>query len=219
MLAFLHRNFRWIAGGFVLTFFSSFGQTYFISASVAEWQEAFSLTQGQFGRLYMGATLASACCLPFIGRLVDVVAPRLAIALVMPLLACATLMAGFANSVLMLALSIFLLRLLGQGMMTHIALTTTGRWFMAGRGRAVSMVVLGHQAGEASIPLVFATLTLAFGYQWGWVAASVALVVVGFPLAYWAYRWPRAPQSSHACLLYTSPSPRDLSTSRMPSSA
>ena len=32
--------------------------------------------------------------------------------------------------------------------------------------------------------------------------------------------WPRAERSpSDACLLYTSPSPRDLSTSRMPSSA
>ena len=29
----------------------------------------------------------------------------------------------------------------------------------------------------------------------------------------------RAPQANYACLLYTSPSPRDLSTSRMPSSA
>ncbi|MFK7954663.1 MAG: nitrate/nitrite transporter [Lysobacterales bacterium] len=198
MLAFLQRNFRWIAGGFVLTFFSSFGQTYFISASVAEWQEAFSLSQGQFGRLYMLATLASACCLPFVGRLVDVVAPQVAIVIVMPLLALATLMAGLANSVLMLTISIFLLRLLGQGMMTHIALTTTGRWFVAGRGRAVSLVVLGHQAGEASIPLLFATLALAFGYQWGWVAASLALVIVGLPLGYWAFLRPRSPQASHA---------------------
>ena len=32
----------------------------------------------------------------------------------------------------------------------------------------------------------------------------------------WAIDWP---EMSHLCLLYTSPSPRDLSTSRMPSSA
>ena len=31
--------------------------------------------------------------------------------------------------------------------------------------------------------------------------------------------WPTFPQLWVACLLYTSPSPRDLSTSRMPSSA
>ena len=62
MYAFLKQNFRWIAGGFLLTYFSSFGQTFFVSASIAEWQAAFDLSHGEFGRLYMFATLASAMC-------------------------------------------------------------------------------------------------------------------------------------------------------------
>ena len=33
------------------------------------------------------------------------------------------------------------------------------------------------------------------------------------------YNWPRDADDPRDCLLYTSPSPRDLSTSRMPSSA
>ena len=73
MFQFIRHNFRWIAGGFLLTYFSSFGQTFFVSASIAEWQAAFDLSHGEFGRLYMFATLASALCLPFVGRLVDVV--------------------------------------------------------------------------------------------------------------------------------------------------
>ena len=44
MIAFLKVNFRWIAGGFLLTYFSSFGQTFFVSASIAEWQAAFGLS-------------------------------------------------------------------------------------------------------------------------------------------------------------------------------
>ena len=153
MLAFLRSNFRWIAGGFTLTYFSSIGQTYFISASVAEWQAAFDLSHGEFGRLYMFATLASAICLPFVGRLVDVVRADHMIALVLPILAVAALLAGYASSIPILVLAIFLLRLFGQGMMTHMALTATGRWFVAARGRAVSLVVLGHQGGEATLPL------------------------------------------------------------------
>ena len=66
MLEFIRRNFRWIAGGFMLTYFSGFGQTFFISASVSEWQAAFGLTHGEFGRIYMFATLVSALCLPFV---------------------------------------------------------------------------------------------------------------------------------------------------------
>ena len=195
MLKFIRNNFRWIAGGFTLTFFSSFGQTYFISASISEWQSAFDLSHGEIGRLYMFATLASALCLPFLGRLVDLIPAHKMIALVMPVLAAATLMAGFAPSVTVLVVAIFLLRLFGQGMMTHMALTATGRWFVVERGRAISLVVLGHQGGEATIPLIFATIAIAYGYQTGWLVGAAALLLIGLPFAYWAYQLPREPLS------------------------
>ena len=193
MLAFLKSNFRWIAGGFTLTFFSSVGQTYFISASVAEWQAAFDLSHGEFGRLYMFATLASAICLPFVGRLVDVVRADYMIMLVVPILGLAALLAGYASSIPVLVVAIFLLRLFGQGMMTHMALTATGRWFVAARGRAVSLVVLGHQGGEATLPLAVAAITIAYGYRVSWIAAAVALLFIGLPFAYWCYHKPRVP--------------------------
>jgi len=191
MFAFLKRNFRWIAGGFLLTYFSSFGQTFFVSASIAEWQAAFDLSHGEFGRLYMFATLASALCLPFLGRLVDVVPEHRSILIVIPVLAAATLLAAYAPSVAVLAVAIFLLRLFGQGMMTHIALTATGRWFALQRGRAVSLVVLGHQGGEATLLLAFTSLAVGHGYQAGWVAGAAALMLVGLPFAYWAFSKPR----------------------------
>ena len=72
MFTFIRHNARWLVGGFMLTYFSGVGQTYFISASVAEWQAAFDLSHGEFGRLYMLATLASAVCLPFVGKLLEV---------------------------------------------------------------------------------------------------------------------------------------------------
>ena len=208
MLAFIRHNFRWIAGGFTLTYFSSFGQTYFISASVSEWQAAFGLSHGEFGRLYMFATLASALCLPIVGRLVDLVQPHRMIAVVAFILAGAALLAGYASSLPVLVIALFMLRLFGQGMMTHIALTTTGRWFVAERGRAVSLVVLGHQGGEATIPLAFAALMIAYGYRVGWIAAAVALLVIGLPFAYWCYRRPRVPHGQLSTEARTSPEVR-----------
>jgi MFS family permease len=205
MLLFLKTNFRWIAGGFLLTYFSSFGQTFFISGSITEWRTAFDLSHGDFGRLYMLATLASALCLPFAGRLVDVIPVHRLILLVIPVLGAATLIAAYAPSVLILTFGIFLLRLFGQGMMTHIALTATGRWFSAQRGRAVSLVVLGHQGGEATLPLAFSSLALGFGYRSGWVAGAVALLLVGLPLAYLAYRKPRTPHLQAADVASSEP--------------
>jgi MFS family permease len=192
---FLRDNLRWIAGGFLLTYCSSFGQTFFISASIAEWQAAFGLSHGEIGRLYMFATLGSAVSLPFLGRIVDIIPEHRTILLVVPVLALATLLAAYAPSVAALLVALYLLRLFGQGMLTHIALTATGRWFDAQRGRAVSLVVLGHQGGEATLPLLFAAIAVAFGYQAGWLAATAVLLLVGLPLAYYAYRIPRVPSA------------------------
>ena len=209
MLQFAKNNFRWIAGGFLLTFFSSFGQTYFISASIAQWQATFDLSHGEFGRLYMFATLGSAACLPFVGRMMDTVPAHWVIAVVVPILASAALMAGFAASLPVLVVAIFLLRLMGQGMMTHIALTATGRWFVAERGRAVSLVVLGHQGGEATIPLAFTIIVLAFGFNVGWVSAAAALLLVGLPLTIWCYRVPRVPLGSISTEVSRAPATRE----------
>jgi MFS family permease len=166
------------------------------------------LSHGEFGRLYMFATLASALCLPIVGRLVDLVQPHRMIAVVAFILAGASLLAGYASSLPVLVIAVFALRLFGQGMMTHIALTTTGRWFVAARGRAVSLVVLGHQGGEATIPLAFAALMIAYGYRAGWIAAAIALLVVGLPFAYWCYRTPRVPHGQLSTEKRTSPEVR-----------
>lgn len=211
MLEFLRRNFRWVAGGFMLTYLSGFGQTFFISASVAEWQSAFDLSHGEFGRLYMFATLASALCLPFIGRLVDLVPPHRIILGVIPVLAGAALMAGYASSLPLLVFAVFLLRLFGQGMLTHIALTTTARWFVAERGRAISLVVLGHQGSEATLLLGFAALTIPLGFRAGWTAAAVLLVAIGLPAAYACYRRPRVPHGRASTEQSTGPVVRSWS--------
>lgn len=194
MIGFLTRNIRWIAGGFLLTFFSSFGQTFFISASVAEWQDQFNLTHGGFGRLYMIATLASAMTLPYLGKIVDIVQEHLVILGVIPTLALATVMVAFAPTIIVLVIGIYLLRLFGQGMMTHIALTATGKWFAATRGRAVSLVVLGHNVGEMVTPLAFVGLSAWQGYRAGWLTGTLALLLIALPLCVWAYSKPREPK-------------------------
>jgi MFS family permease len=68
---FLKQNMRWLAGGFLLTLFSSFGQTFFIALSTGHIRKAFDLTSGEYGSIFMVATLASALILPFVGQIVD----------------------------------------------------------------------------------------------------------------------------------------------------
>ena len=137
--SFLRENFRWVFAGFLLCLFSAFGQTYFIALSGGEIRAEYGLSNGEFGGLYMGATLASAMVLPFVGRIVDYLSVSRTVAITVPMLALACILMATSSGVVMLGLTLFLLRLFGQGMMTHISLTAMGRWFTGQRGRAVSL--------------------------------------------------------------------------------
>lgn len=196
MLNFLRANLRWLLGGFVLTFFSSFGQTFFIGLSGAELRDKFDLSDGEFGGMYMLATLASAATLPFLGRLLDTMSGRSVAALVIPCLAAGCVLIAFAPTFLFALAALFVLRLFGQGMMTHIALTETGRWFTARRGRAISLIVPGHQAGEAALPVLFVLISAWLGWQGAWLFAAGALMLVALPTVRLLYAIPREPSGT-----------------------
>lgn len=196
MLGFLKSNARWIAGGFLLTLFSSFGQTFFIGLSGEELREKFSLTDGQFGLLYMVATLGSALTLPWLGRTLDFMPGWKVARFVMPALAGACLLIAFAPSVWVLVVALFLLRLFGQGMMTHTALTEIGRWFAANRGRATSLTVLGHQTGEAALPFLFTIIALSYSWQVAWLGAAAVLLLFAMPAILTLWRVERKPKGT-----------------------
>ena len=192
-MTFIVQNARWLAGGFLLAFFSSFGQTFFISIWGDEIRTEFALSHGGFGAIYMVATLGSALTLPFLGRLIDETSiVRFAMA-VMAMLAIATALMGAAGGLVMLVVAIYLLRLFGQGLMTHTALTAMGRWYAANRGRAVSIATIGHQAGEAALPIAFVWLAGFMTWRETWFFATGAVLLVAMPLIGVAMRRDRVP--------------------------
>lgn len=195
MPKFIKANFRWLAGGFLLTMFSGFGQTFFIGLSGNELRERFALTGGEFGLIYMAATVASALALPLLGRTLDLMPGWKVARFVVPALGVACLLMAFAPHLLVMVLAIFMLRLFGQGMMTHTALTEVGRMFGSNRGRATSLVVPGHQAGEALFPVMFVLATAWAGWQGAWLLSAAFLLIVGYPLILLCLRQERTPLS------------------------
>jgi len=192
-LQFIANNARWLLGGFLLTFFSSFGQTFFISLSGGAIRQEYDLSNGDWGLLYMVATLASALTLPFFGRIVDVISVSRTILIITPALALACLIMGLSHSVVILAVVLYALRLFGQGMLTHISLTAMGRWYSAQRGRAVSVAVVGHQGGEAILPIIFVFALYVMGWREVWITSAAILVFIALPLTYWLMRVERVP--------------------------
>lgn len=198
MLTFLNANARWIFGGFCLTLFSSFGQSFFIGMWGDDLRAKFSLTHGDWGTLYAGATLLSAMTLPWLGRVLDFMPGWKVAGFVIPCLAGACLLIAYAPTLWMLILAIYLLRLFGQGMMTHTALTEIGRWFAANRGRATSITVLGHQMGEAALPIVFTLIAVHLNWQVAWIVAAIILVVVALPAITLLWRVERSPKGQES---------------------
>lgn len=166
----------------MLTFFSSFGQTFFISLSAGDIRAEYDLSHGEFGLLYMVATLASALTLPWLGKILDRVSPAKANLLIMPLLALGALGMAFSTHLILLVIVIYLLRLFGQGMMTQNALTATGRWFVARRGKAVSAVTIGHRAGEMVFPFIFVAVAGLVGWRSSWTISAIFILVIALPL-------------------------------------
>jgi sugar phosphate permease len=179
MVRFLLENRRWLLTGLLLTFGSSFGQTFFISLFAGEIRADYGLSDGEWGALYTAATLSSAALLLARGSLADTMRLSRLAPLTALIFAVAAAAMAFGQAVWQLGIAVFLLRFCGQGMFSHIAVTAMGRWFVATRGRAVSITGLGYSAGEALLPLPTVLLIGWLGWRGGWgvVAALIALVV------------------------------------------
>ena len=193
---FLRENVRWLAGGFLLTLFSSFGQTFYISLSSGSIRAEYGLSHGEFGTLYMLATLASALVLSQVGKIVDFLRVSQVTLIIIPLLALFAASMAFVDNLFFLLVTIFGLRLFGQGMMTHNAITAMGRWYVGQRGRAVSVATIGHQVGEAVFPIVYVSIVASVGWRNTWLLSALLLLAVALPLVYSLMRVERQPRSS-----------------------
>lgn len=168
--------------GFLLTFFSGFGQTFLISLYVPEIARDFDLSIGRVGSVYAAATLASAFCLAKAGSLIDRFNLKTFTFFVIAGLFLSLLLLSHSNNIILLILGIWGLRLTGQGLMGHTAVTTMARHFDKVRGKAISVSTLGHPAGEALLPLMIAFTISQFGWRTSLLLTAI-LVVAILPLA------------------------------------
>ena len=185
-LAAAHR--RILAFGFALTLFSSFGQTFFIALFGAEIRGEFGLTHGSFGALYALATLGSGFILIWLGGAIDRVSLRVYVRVVVAGLVTAAVLFGSARGLLWLGIAVFTLRLFGQGLMSHTAMTTMSRFFSTSRGKAMSIAALGFPIGEAVLPRLFVAVKEAVGWRISWAIVALGLAAILVPFVEWLLR-------------------------------
>lgn len=194
---FLRANWLFLLAGFLLTFTSSYGQTYFISIFAGEIKTDFGLSDGQWGGIYTVGTTASAIAMIWAGDLTDRFRVRALAVGVMVALAGACIAMAVNTSWIVLMIVIFALRLTGQGMMSQLGSVAMVRWFEATRGKALSLSAMGFSAGQAILPIVFVALFAVTGWRNLWVLAAF-LVLLTIPLIVMLLRQERTPQSMAA---------------------
>ena len=171
-------SFKVILFGFIFTFFSSFGQSFFLGLFNAPIRNELGISHGQFGNIYATATICSSLLLIWVGKKIDDYRILNYSLFVITLLFLSALFFSFINSIYLLALGIFLMRFSGQGLMSHTSTTTISRFFERTRGKALSTAWFGLSTAEFILP-VFVTYLLVI-YSWRSVWQGIAILVILF---------------------------------------
>ena len=167
-----------IVFGFIFTFFSSFGQSFFLGLFNSSIRDALSITHGQFGSIYASATLLSSIVLVWIGKKIDDVNILKFASYVIIFLSAACFIFSKISSVIFLFVGIFLMRLAGQGLSSHTATTTISRFFEKNRGRALSTGWLGLSLAEFIMPVLIVFLLTFIEWRDIWVSISILVILV-----------------------------------------
>ena len=164
--------------GFIFTFFSSFGQSFFLGLFNSSIRDALSITHGQFGSIFASATLLSSLILVWIGKKIDDVNILKFASYVIIFLSISCFIFSKISSVIFLFIGIFLMRLAGQGLTTHTATTTISRYFEKNRGRALSTCWLGLSLAEFTMPVLIVFLLTFIEWRDIWISISILIIIV-----------------------------------------
>ena len=166
-----------IVFGFIFTFFSSFGQSFFLGLFNTSIRSELSITHGQFGSIYASATLLSSFLLIWVGKKIDDINISKFALFVILLLSFSCFFFSKISSVIFLFIAIFLMRFSGQGMMSHTATTTISRYFTKSRGKALSTGWFGLSAAEFILPVLIVYFLTIYEWKNIWLAISIIVII------------------------------------------
>ena len=170
---FIITEWRFLVFGLMMAFWSSLGQTFFISLFSTQIRSTLNLSHGDFGTYYGLATTASAISLIWLGKLADSVRlEKLAFFILISLCSAAILFSQI-STLWMLVGGIYLLRMFGQGMMTHVYTTAMARRYVSARGRAISIAQLGQTLAESIGPASIVALQTLFDWRTLWIGLPI----------------------------------------------
>ena len=179
---FIKSNFKYLFFGFLMTFCSSFGQTFFLGIFNPFIREDLNLSHSEFGGIYSIATLVSSLTIIWLGKKIDDFKLRnFAVFVCLSLFFAAVLMSQLSGYI-HLIFAIFFLRLFGQGLMSHTSSTSMAKIFNKNRGKALAISWLGLSFGEGILPALVIYLLNIFFWKTIWIIIAGFILIIIFPL-------------------------------------
>ena len=164
--------------GFIFTFFSSFGQSFFLGLFNPSIRNELDISHGQFGTIYAFATICSSIVLVWFGKKIDEYKLLNYSIVVIGILFFSSVFFSLINNIYLLVIAIFLMRFSGQGLMSHTSSTTISRYFNKRRGRALSGIWFGLSSAEFIMPILIVFLLTLYSWRTIWHFISFIIIIV-----------------------------------------
>jgi MFS family permease len=176
---------RLLIFGLLLANVSCFGQTFFISLFSGQIRSEFNLSHGEFGLLYAGFILLSGAALVWLGGNIDRVKLKAFTFVAFIGFILSAVLLSQAHSLGVLFFSLVGIRFAGQGLLSHIALTTMARYLHESRGKALSIVSVGFSLAEAFLPISLVYISRFFDWREIWLGIAMLISFFIFPFVMW----------------------------------
>ena len=164
--------------GFIFTFFSSFGQSFFLGLFNPSIRNELDISHGQFGTIYAMATICSSIVLIWFGKKIDEYKLFNYTIAVIVILFFSSIFFSLINNIYLLIVALFLMRFSGQGLMSHTSSTTISRYFNKRRGRALSGIWFGLSSAEFILPIFIVFLLTLYSWRTIWHFISLIIIII-----------------------------------------
>jgi MFS family permease len=164
------------------------GSGYFVGLFNGKIRQEFGLTHADIGLIFSVTTLASGPVLVWLGRKIDYMDLRVY---------CVSLFVGFAAGSFLLASSvsiiaigagIILVRLIGDWLIVHTAVTSITRHFGGQRGTAMGISSIGYAVGPGVFPVMAVLLMDMVGWRVTWAGIGGGFLLLIIPIVLWLLR-------------------------------
>ena len=167
-----------------MIFLSTLGTGYFLGLFSPSITAEFGTDQSTIGLIFAVSTLAAVVPMFYLGGLVDRISLRAYTLILLAIFALASALVALAPHILVFALGIMFVRLLGDWLFTHAALTASVR-LLAGRKALAGLPALGYALGPSILPAAAVLLLSAFGWRITWLAIALFMAVLAIPAFLW----------------------------------